>query len=579
MTIHSFDELLAIDEDLTSLFLRPDEAVKWIYAVENGIKDWIGKHNKQYWEIVRYVSEQRGILGKLRKDGKTVRLIRNDFARVLLKFCPNAVEKGETIGALKSSMEHYQFAAIWKELDRMPDSHIVRPLIKTVEDLLDNVPIIEHDEKENKPTLEDLLAEYLRREVDEQSVRVLRSKVCIRPQYGDISPAISVETYKSEQFLKEHRPSHIEAYEFVDSVLKKSKLNELTGQYQGKQIIKLYIVSSFGLTPDVRALATDRGIGYVLLNPNTGMTSESYVLPRSIEDHAKQQYYLDILEGKKSMTSPLLILDGSILTSSLTDVLCDNGVAVKNQRLLNIPFLSEDDIEKIANALTKKEVDAKIRSLNDLNTDLSLDPFAYATMSGLNHREEVMEESQLGLLILGEPNCAILNSAGEGDPTKVFSTSNSKRRSMCSLSIQEIIGGMVTEYKRKFNVRKRFTMAHELGHHILHSPLFKEQGVESVGESEKTLLISKGDSRRLEYQANKFASFFLMPKDLVKTLYNIYYKQYYGGDPRPLYYDPEKRETWPGYDNIVGNMTQILQVSFHAMKIRLQSLGLLNSPN
>ena len=70
-----------------------------------------------------------------------------------------------------------------------------------------------------------------------------------------------------------------------------------------------------------------------------------------------------------------------------------------------------------------------------------------------------------------------------------------------------------------------------------------------------------------------------MPKELVKTLYNIYYSQYYGGIPRPLYYDPEKRETWPGYDNIVGNMTNILQVSFHAMKIRLQSLGLLNTPN
>lgn len=449
MTIHSFDELLAIDEDLASLFLRPDEAVKWIYAVENGIKDWIGKHNKQYWEIVRYVSEQRGILGKLRKDGKTVRLTRNDFARVLLKFCPNAVEKGETIGALKSSMEHYQFAAIWKELDKVPDGHIVRPLIKAVEDLLDNVPIIEYNEKENKPTLEDLLAEYLRREVDEQSVRVLRSKVCIRPQYGDISPAISVETYKSEQFLKEHRPSHIEAYEFVDSVLKKSKLNELTGQYQGKQIIKLYIVSSFGLTPDVRALATDRGIGYVLLNPKTGMTSESYVLPRSIENHARNQYILDVLEGTRPMNVPLLIMDGSMLTTSLTDVLSENGVAVKNHRLLNIPFLSEDEIERRVNVLTKMDVENKIRLIRHSNADLSIDPFEYATQYGLNYKEEVMDESQLGLLILGNPNCAILNSTGKGDPTKALSTSNLKHRSMCTLSMKEILGGMFSEYDRK----------------------------------------------------------------------------------------------------------------------------------
>ena len=110
MKITSFDDIEKIDDDLASLFLRPDEAVNWIYAVEHGIKDWIAENNKQHWEIVRYVSEQRGILGKLKKDKKTARLTREDFASVLLKFCPNAFKEGETISALKSSMEHYQFA-------------------------------------------------------------------------------------------------------------------------------------------------------------------------------------------------------------------------------------------------------------------------------------------------------------------------------------------------------------------------------------------------------------------------------------------------------------------------------------
>ena len=122
-------------------------------------------------------------------------------------------------------------------------------------------------------------------------------------------------------------------------------------------------------------------------------------------------------------------------------------------------------------------------------------------------------------------------------------------------------------------------MAHELGHHILHSSLFKEQGVVSIGESEKTLSISKGDSRRLEYQANKFASFLLMPRDLVKELYDYSYYRYYGGDPRPIDFSPEQRQTWKGYNNIVGNMTKLMQVSFQAMTIRLQSLGLLKTPD
>ena len=142
-------------------------------------------------------------------------------------------------------------------------------------------------------------------------------------------------------------------------------------------------------------------------------------------------------------------------------------------------------------------------------------------------------------------------------------------------SIKEYLGGVFDEYNRKYNVRKRFTMAHELGHHILHSHIFNELGVTSVGESEETLAISKGDSRRLEYQANKFASFLLMPRRLVVVLYEKYYKEYYGGAVCPLYYNPEKCETWRGYDIIVGNLSSTLKVSFQAMNITLQSLGLL----
>lgn len=574
MNIRTFEDIEAINPELATLFQRPEEAVNWIYAVEHGVKDWIGKKNKQHWEIVRYVSYQRGVLGKEKTDKKSYVLTRKDFALVLLTFCPNAFKNGETVNALKSSMEHYKFATIWKKLDKQLDKHSVRDLIKTVEDLLDSKPVVETNEDAKKPTPVELLAKYLRNEVDDQPARSLRSKVLINPLYGDdIRPAISVETYKSEKFLKEQRPSHIEAYEFVDGMIDKKKVNELIGQYRDKQI-KLYIVSSSGITPDARTRAIDGGIGYIMLNPDKEMTSECYKLPRSIEDHAKQQGYLDILEGTKPMTSPLLILDGSILTSSLTDVLSQNDVAVKNHRLLNIPFLSDDEIERKANELTEKEVDAKLRSLENLDRDLSLDPFAYATMCGLNYRESEMEESQLGLLILGTPNCAILNTLAG---TNVFSCSN--RRSMCTQSVGDIIYDNVAEYFRKLNVRKRFTMAHELGHHILHTSLFKEHGVESVGESDNTLFIPKGDSRILECQANKFASFLLMPEQLVKTLYSFYYYKYYGGVPCPLYYDPNNRETCPDYKNIVGNLANKLQVSYRAMNIRLQSLGLLKMPN
>ena len=559
MKITSFDDIEKTDDDLASLFLRPDEAVNWIYAVEHGIKDWIAENNKQHWEIVRYVSEQRGILGKLKKDKKTAMLTREDFASVLLKFCPNAFKEGETISALKSSMEHYQFATIWKELDKMPDGHIVRPLIKTVENLLDQKPIIESHEEEKKPTLEDLVEKYLRLNVDEQRNRFPLSKVCIRPQYNDVCPAISVETYKSEKFLNDHRPSHIDAYEFIDGELLINKLYEFIGQYYDKGV-KLYIVSSSGLRPNVRALAKDNGIGYVRLNPNSEMTSECYELERTIEDYTKQRHYLDILAGTKPMTTPILIMDGSMLTSSMADVLSEHGVAVKKHRLLNIPYLPDDEIEKRANELTEEGVKERIlmfKRLSSLNidpsidpldyADLSIDPFEYAASNGLSYKVEYIEEEfQLGILNI-EKNYVILNSKG------------------------------LNNYKRY-----RFTMAHELGHYILHSHLFKEQGIVSVGESEETLSISINDSRRIEYQANLFASYLLMPMALVATIYEhlfetIIHKDY-GDTLRPLYYNPMQPETFESYNNVVGSMAKLLGVSLQAMNIRLQSLGLLNMP-
>ena len=131
--------------------------------------------------------------------------------------------------------------------------------------------------------------------------------------------------------------------------------------------------------------------------------------------------------------------------------------------------------------------------------------------------------------------------------------------------------------------RYRFTMAHELGHYILHAELFKNKGVVSVGESETTLSIGDDGSRRLEYQANKFASCLLMPRNLVLNLYvvlfNIHVTNKYGTSFRALYYNPSQPETWSSYNNIVGRMAALLDVSRQAMHIRLKTLGLLKTPD
>ena len=64
MKIRTFDDIRNIDMELADFFLRPEEAVHWIETVNNGIKEWIAKHNKQHWEVVKYEAEKRGKLGK-----------------------------------------------------------------------------------------------------------------------------------------------------------------------------------------------------------------------------------------------------------------------------------------------------------------------------------------------------------------------------------------------------------------------------------------------------------------------------------------------------------------------------------
>jgi hypothetical protein len=71
-------------------------------------------------------------------------------------------------------------------------------------------------------------------------------------------------------------------------------------------------------------------------------------------------------------------------------------------------------------------------------------------------------------------------------------------------------------------VRKRFTVAHEVGHFVLH----RNQIGESLTDDE---LYRSGLSTRQEAQANRFAADILMPKDLIlKTINRL------GDDPQVL---------------------------------------------
>ena len=87
--------------------------------------------------------------------------------------------------------------------------------------------------------------------------------------------------------------------------------------------------------------------------------------------------------------------------------------------------------------------------------------------------------------------------------------------------------------------RQRFTIAHEIGHYILHRNLLRAQGC--------SVAYRKQENNTIEQQANRFAAALLMPRNLVINEY---------------------RKT-----SNIKNIAKSFGVSTHAICVRLMQLG------
>lgn len=103
--------------------------------------------------------------------------------------------------------------------------------------------------------------------------------------------------------------------------------------------------------------------------------------------------------------------------------------------------------------------------------------------------------------------------------------------------------------------RQRFTMAHELGHYILH----KNKGIhiDKKSFSRNRNAISQTGLDPIEIEANRFAAELLMPKELIE-------KKLTG-----------KEDLIDLEEDVIYNLAKKFKVSTAAMSIRLQSLGYL----
>ncbi len=125
----------------------------------------------------------------------------------------------------------------------------------------------------------------------------------------------------------------------------------------------------------------------------------------------------------------------------------------------------------------------------------------------------------------------------------------------------------------------RFTLAHELEHYFLNHQkyMYAEKCYKDDIDLENPRVVNVQDIRRIEWQANYFASCLLLPKvELTKDFFKIAQKlDLHNRGAGWLYLDNQKCNIDIFY-NITNLLKNKFQVSRSVIKIRLKELGILN---
>lgn len=233
-----------------------------------------------------------------------------------------------------------------------------------------------------------------------------------------------------------------------------------------------------------------------------------------------------------------LAVNGNFVLLTLAELLIQTQVIdffIHKEKFINIPFITK---ERIGNIILKIETyDVYTGKMMDENKICKFLESKYPVTFEFNND---LEENILGKI--------------EFNPLKI----------------------KITKKLRSDSARWRFTLAHEIGHLILHSKLLKDKISEKT-DTEVSLsykfAVSEMTNKRLEIQANLFAGNLLLPLGPLVSVVEEYFieERIHRGH---LYWDHQP----VNQKLVLGLLTKIsLQfgVSFEVGRIRLITLGLL----
>ncbi|MEO8664640.1 MAG: ImmA/IrrE family metallo-endopeptidase [Ignavibacteria bacterium] len=330
-----------------------------------------------------------------------------------------------------------------------------------------------------------------------------------------------------------------------------SKLMQIAGSG-----IKGIVVSSQGFQKSSLAYAKSKNIGLIKLNNNENF---SWILTRIAPIKMKQEDFDQTSkEIQLALTSNYEIEDNVELYANINDYF-----TTSIETFFRF-FLSEGDVkcsfednsksDSVVQFMTKGSIE---KLANEVNQNIEFDKFEHSITDNCKRLEkkykirfEINQNIQLdhlGFVILGKIK---------------FNP--------------DIITLYLGAQSNKF--RLKFTLAHELGHYFLNHKkyLIGEIYSEQEYKNKSGEHISIDDIRKIEWQANQFASCFLLPHDPFIEMLNNLLKQDNINDKGHgrLFVDNQKCNL-DSYYKVINLLRNDFRVSGSVIEYRLKNLGLL----
>ncbi len=300
-----------------------------------------------------------------------------------------------------------------------------------------------------------------------------------------------------------------------------------------------FVISNSPYQKGAYNIAVSSGIGLGIINGKNELDWISHRVDRKY-----QQYNTDtintFLSTNNSQNNFFAYYEKECF-ESLPELLIKIGVIdsyIVKQEFINIPYKTEEEITEIANQFSLNIYHDDKLNVQDL-CKILIDN--YKVGFNFNSSLEIFNHNQ----ILGKISF---------NPLVIF----------------------ITKELEKEDNRWRFTFAHEVGHLLLHSKILSEYLNENI-DSENTIFynheLSHRINKRMEFQANLFASYLLLPEFPLRRLVNKYFEDIRNYKGR-LYLDSQPVNQQQVF-RLLGEIKYKFGVSKEAAKNRLISLSLL----